>query len=484
MSQESILSGVMDTQYQQIHAINVLKPKWWGARRVDYALYCPEGLSNFPTNSLPHLFHSSYWESADVIAFVLRQLVMRGGLDGGPAAGTPGGLAVGSGEIGVFTPNQPREKWLKKRTSVKIRNGAANHRGNDVIVRDGSAQTLTARFSYGPLDMAALTGERIDIHVMKEPPAGDWILVATEVTDKTGRITYTLSAPHVMGYGIYPVRMVVRGDHTMLHMYLGVVPPKTESVVFSIDGSFAASVSVTGKDPKVKAGAVDIVRHWQELGYLIVYVTGRPDMQLQRVVSWLAQHNFPHGLVSFADGFTTDPLRHKAEYLKSLIDEQDLVVHAAYGSSKDVGVYAGLGMRPDQIYIVGKASKKQSGQATVLSDGYADHLAKLSAHGGSRKAQGNARMVIPKTNFGLPGQNAGLVRRRTVKVSKSSASSATRTTSFPLQPGQQAEGKEGTENNTRSVTQIVASSSASDNYLCSNLNYNLDDSANTTCCST
>ena len=61
---------------------------------------------------------------------------------------------------------------------------------------------------------------------------------------------------------------------------------------------------------KVKPGAVDIVRHWQELGYLLVYVTGRPDMQLQRVVAWLTQHNFPKGLVSFADGFTTDPLKY------------------------------------------------------------------------------------------------------------------------------------------------------------------------------
>jgi hypothetical protein len=55
-----------------------------------------------------------------------------------------------------------------------------------------------------------------------------------------------------MGYGIFPVRMLVRGDHTMLHMTLAVVPPATETVVFSIDGSFAASVSVTGKDPKVE----------------------------------------------------------------------------------------------------------------------------------------------------------------------------------------------------------------------------------------
>ena len=65
---------------------------------------------------------------------------------------------------------------------------------------------------------------------------------------------------------------------------------------------------------KVKPGAVDIVRHWQELGYLLVYVTGRPDMQLQRVVAWLTQHNFPKGLVSFADGFTTDPLKYAMFY--------------------------------------------------------------------------------------------------------------------------------------------------------------------------
>ena len=276
--------------------------------------------------------------------------------------------------------------------------------------------------------MSALTGEKIDIHIMKEPPAGDWILVATELTDKHGRVTVTLSKKHTMGYGIYPVRMLVRGDHTMLHMYLAVVPPKTESVVFSIDGSFAASVSVTGKDPKVKAGAVDIVRHWQELGYLIVYVTGRPDMQLQKVVSWLAQHNFPHGLVSFADGFTTDPLRHKAEYLKTLRSENDIIIHCAYGSSKDISVYSSLGLRPDQINIVGKVSKKHQSQVTVLVDGYADHLARLTAHGGSRTAQGNARMVIPKTNFGLPGQNVGLVRRRTIR-------SATRTTSYPINDG-------------------------------------------------
>lgn len=52
--------------------------KWWGAKRIDYALYCPEVLTAFPTVALPHLFHASYWESTDVVAFILRQVLHLG----------------------------------------------------------------------------------------------------------------------------------------------------------------------------------------------------------------------------------------------------------------------------------------------------------------------------------------------------------------------------------------------------------------------
>jgi hypothetical protein len=374
---------------------HLLQQKWWGGKRMDYALYCPEGLSNFPTNALPHLFHASYWESCDVIAFILRQV---GGIEAAPLSG------VEDREL-CFKPGQPREKWIKKRTSVKVKNVTANHRANDIIVREGAPQVLTARFMYGPLDMVTLTGEKVDIHVMRDVSVGEWIQIATAVTDKTGRVTHTIPEEKSFGYGLYPIKMVVRGDHTSVDFFMGVVPPKTECVVFSIDGSFTASMSVTGRDPKVRAGAVDVVRHWQELGYLIVYITGRPDMQHRRVVSWLSQHNFPHGLVSFADGLSTDPLGHKAAYLNNLIQNHGVIIHSAYGSSKDISVYTSVGLKPKQIFIVGKASKKQHAQATILIDGYAAHLTNLMAHGGSRPAQGNARMVLPRGYFGLPGQS-------------------------------------------------------------------------------
>ncbi|CAG7829804.1 unnamed protein product, partial [Allacma fusca] len=56
--------------------------------------------------------------------------------------------------------------------------------------------------------------------------------------------------------------------------------------------------------------------------------------------------------------------------------------------------------------------------------GYSTHLNALMAHGGSRPAQGNARMVIPRGYFGLPGQRLSLRRRRSAK----------RATSFPVAP--------------------------------------------------
>ncbi|XP_053557765.1 membrane-associated phosphatidylinositol transfer protein 2 isoform X2 [Bombina bombina] len=382
--------------------ISKVAAKWWGTKRIDYALYCPDALTAFPTVALPHLFHASYWESTDVVSFLLRQVMRHE---------NSSILELVGKEVSVFSPSKPREKWLRKRTHVKLRNVAANHRINDAVANEDGPQTLTGRFMYGPLDMVTLTGEKVDIHIMTQPPAGEWVYFDTEITNSSGRISYIIPEPKRLGIGVYPVKMVVRGDHTFADSYITILPKGTEFVVFSIDGSFAASVSIMGSDPKVRAGAVDVVRHWQDLGYLIIYVTGRPDMQKQRVVAWLAQHNFPHGIVSFCDGLVHDPLRHKANFLKSLITEVHMKVHAAYGSTKDITVYSALGLSPLQIYIVGRATKKLQHQCQFITEGYASHLAQLEYNHRSRPAKNTSRMALRKGSFCLPGQSEFLRKR-------------------------------------------------------------------------
>ncbi|XP_058707299.1 membrane-associated phosphatidylinositol transfer protein 2 isoform X7 [Poecile atricapillus] len=376
--------------------------KWWGTKRIDYALYCPDALTAFPTVALPHLFHASYWESTDVVSFLLRQVMRHE---------NSSVLELDGKEVSVFTPSKPREKWLRKRTNVKLRNVTANHRINDTIANEDGPQTLTGRFMYGPLDMVTLTGEKVDIHIMTQPPSGEWVYFDTEISNSSGRISYVIPEERRLGIGVYPVKMVVRGDHTFADSYITVLPKGTEFVVFSIDGSFAASVSIMGSDPKVRAGAVDVVRHWQDLGYLIIYVTGRPDMQKQRVVAWLAQHNFPHGIVSFCDGLVHDPLRHKANFLKSLITDLHMRIHAAYGSTKDISVYSSISLPPTHIYIVGRPTKKLQSQCQFITEGYAAHLAQLEYNHRARPAKNTTRMALRKGSFRLPSQ-AEFLRKR------------------------------------------------------------------------
>lgn len=197
----------------------------------------------------------------------------------------------------------------------------ANHRINDAVANEDGPQVLTGRFMYGPLDMVTLTGEKVrtpgdggalrlapsdgaggageatrprvtsppdsqvDVHIMMQPPSGEWLYLDTLVTNSSGRVSYTIPETRRLGVGVYPVKMVVRwvpgrgalsgagagprwvltscpprGDHTFADSYITVLPKGTEFVVFSIDGSFAASVSIMGSDPKVRAGAVDVVR--------------------------------------------------------------------------------------------------------------------------------------------------------------------------------------------------------------------------------
>ncbi|XP_017664914.1 PREDICTED: membrane-associated phosphatidylinositol transfer protein 1 [Lepidothrix coronata] len=314
--------------------------RWWGPKRIDYSLYCPDALTAFPTITLPHLFHASYWESSDVVAFILRQVMEKEGPQ--PAE---------SEESSIYSPAIPREKWQRKRTQVKIRNVTANHRACDVIVCEGKAQVLSGRFMYGPLDVVTLTGEKVDIYIMTQPLSGKWLYYGTEVTSGSGRLTFTIPPDKALAIGIYPVRMVVRGDHSYAEAYLTVVARGTESVVF---------------------------------------------------MAWLSQHNFPHGAVSFCDGLTHDPLRQKAAFLQSLRTEAEISIIAGYGSTKDVSVYSSLGLAPAHIYIVGRAVKKFHNQCQFLSEGYVAHLAQLEAAALAHSPKGPPRPVLGKGTYGCP----------------------------------------------------------------------------------
>ncbi|CAF4433765.1 unnamed protein product, partial [Didymodactylos carnosus] len=298
-------------------------------------------------------------------------------------------------------------------TAVKIRNLAPNHRANDTMVVDHKPQIISAKFHYGPIDMVCLANEKVDIYVMRSEPYGEWLLLNTNETDAHGRIRFKIPEDMKLPLGMHPVKLVVRGDHTSVDLYLTVLPPNSEAVVFSIDGSFTASFSVSASDPKVRPGAVDVVRHWRELGYIIIYITARPDIQQHKVVHWLAQHNFPHGMTLFNDGLSREPIKNKTEMLRSVIECAELTIGAAYGSSKDVPVYQACKVPADRIFVIGKFKNRLQNQARFLVDGYALHLAELTKPGVCRPARSNARHIIRKACFNLPKLSSLIIHEST-----------------------------------------------------------------------
>ncbi|KAL1232870.1 Membrane-associated phosphatidylinositol transfer protein [Trichinella spiralis] len=377
--------GRSENNLKSADRISTLLSKWWGCKRLDYALFSPVDLIKLPLASLSDIFHASFWESKDVCAFILRQFIC-------------GDVFWNENrQAGSLVEAKSADKWLKWHTTLKVKNIAANHRANDVAVNENQDQILQARFMYGPFDMVALSGELVDVNIMRDVQTGEWTLYGSTLTDSHGRLRFELTNGQRLPVGLYPVRMVVRGDNSSLDMSLAVLPRDTECVVFSIDGSFTASVSLTGKNPRVRPSAVDVVRHWQDLGYLIVYISARPDLQQRIVTTWLVEHNFPFGLLFFNEGFSTDLLKQKTNTLKSLITDCGLRIHVAYGSAKDIRGYAELGLPASRIFALGRVSKKLHHECLVLADGYSSHLCQLCSGQLSylaTPAQGDGRLIL------------------------------------------------------------------------------------------
>ena len=61
---------------------------------------------------------------------------------------------------------------------------------------------------------------QIDIHIMTQPPSGEWVYFDTELTNSSGRVSYALPESKRLGIGVYPVKMVVRyAEPLMLYMF-------------------------------------------------------------------------------------------------------------------------------------------------------------------------------------------------------------------------------------------------------------------------
>lgn len=61
-----------------------------------------------------------------------------------------------------------------------------------------------------PLGVTQPRCSQVDIHIMTQPPSGEWVYFDTEISNSSGRISYVIPEERRLGIGVYPVKMVVR----------------------------------------------------------------------------------------------------------------------------------------------------------------------------------------------------------------------------------------------------------------------------------
>ena len=297
--------------------------------------------------------------------------------------------------------------WRHESTRLfTVTQGAANHRAQDVIVQEGEPQLIVGKFAYGVFDKD-LKDEEVEVFIQERPPCGGWTSLGVQLTseegqygdqygiaDDGGRIFFPLPAEQARPVGRYPLRLLVRGDESQAALTLTVLPAATSTVVFDIDGTLTTAdfelitelfteLFAGEYVPEMRDGAPEIVWRWASKGYLVVYLTGRPDFLHRQSLDWLVAKGFPPGPLHLTD--TTGQAlpsaggvgTYKTEFLSKIKDEGGVFLDAAYGNATtDIQAYAAAGIPLESTFIIGDHGGEGG---TVGLVGYPEHLAEAQA---------------------------------------------------------------------------------------------------------
>ena len=146
---------------------------------------------------------------------------------------------------------------LRKRNNIKSFSLAKNFRGIDTVVREGQTQVIQGKFSFGKLDIASLSREKIDIFYQDHIKG--WSVFDSATTDTHGVLTYVVPTEKQFSVGVHDIHMLSGNTSTVVQLAVLPGSQTVDAVVFSIDGSFYRDFSVKGNKSKVRTGSVEII---------------------------------------------------------------------------------------------------------------------------------------------------------------------------------------------------------------------------------
>lgn len=254
-------------------------------------------------------------------------------------------------------------KWRHRlhggRVASKL--GSPRHVVADTLAAADQDVVISGKFAYGDVSKD-VEDETVELWHQVEPCR--WQPLGRVITDDDGRARFTIPAKTFSGAGPHTVRVYVLGDRSFAEAKVWLVASGTPVVLFDIDGTLTKDdgelfEELLGSKAEMHPGADAVARRWADLGYLPIYITGRPYPLRASTFAWLGTHRFPLGPVFTVDSildFLPSESRvgeFKLNALRALL-KTGIRFHRAYGNaSTDICAYARAGIAPELTFIVG-----------------------------------------------------------------------------------------------------------------------------------
>jgi len=312
----------------------------------------------------------------------------------------------------AFPAPTETEAWNHLASDQTIALGGPNHRGQDVIVQVGNPQVLVAKFGYAFVDKD-MTCEDVDIWIQREVPCGTWEWMGEARTsdnpddsldcnnfgttygieDDGGRVFFEIPDAQAFPVGRYPVRIVLKGDLSMASFDLVVVAPGTQAIITDVDGTLTTSdnelltevaLSIFNEtyEQQMYVDADTMIRSWYDKGYLVIYMSGRPDLLRRMSERWLEERFTPGPLHLTDTNAQVVPNNdgvgiYKKEFI-AYLRSQGIDLVAAYGNATtDIWAYEQGGVPKAVTWIIGKHAGEENTNA--LTGSYTSHLPTAAA---------------------------------------------------------------------------------------------------------
>ncbi|VDL59750.1 unnamed protein product [Hymenolepis diminuta] len=248
---------------------------WWGQSRVDLGLHCPEAVQNILSRALPPLLAERLYSNTVThrrlpVEPIDAVCLTDDGLSDGRVQMNDDELALpfrthnsspsmnSNGVSGLsrqFRNSISNRLRFKSKATERAKTTNPNHRANDAIVLEGQPQIVTARFTFGTLDLSSMANAEVEIFYRPQSVISSKAMplerLGSQMTDSNGRLSFHIPDAQRLPVGLHRLQLIptvmADSEDQAVELTLAVVPPNCNVVICSIDGSFAASLSLMGK---------------------------------------------------------------------------------------------------------------------------------------------------------------------------------------------------------------------------------------------